>query len=79
MRGMEEKPSTGVWMAVAVVTLLLLLIVAYVAGYFALSVRFTRDDGSTARLFRARWAFAIYLPAVFVESAVCGEPILSLR
>ena len=55
---------------------LLLLLVVYIAGYFALSVtQWGATPDAWCRIYPLQWQAEIYKPAAKVESAVTGDDV----
>ena len=82
---MKEKRTSGVWVVAVMAVLVLLPLVAYVAGYFVLSDSgsmsfIVHEDGSKSleyrpRFYARRWLATIYSPAGRVEKLLTGVEV----
>jgi hypothetical protein len=75
---MKEKRSAAAPIAVAATLLLLIPLIAYVAGYFAVSGIAPERWGNSflVRLFPSQSVAHFYLPLIRIESAVRGEVVM---
>jgi hypothetical protein len=73
------RDPKGSILTVVLVAAALMLIppAAYIGGYFALTMRTTRNTqtGGKCRVYRSSWQAMMFLPATLVESAVTGSDV----
>ena len=71
---MKRERTTGAWVALALMTLLLALC-GYVGGYYLLCVREVTKGDEHYRLYRARWQEEIFELAATMDSLMRGEEV----
>jgi hypothetical protein len=84
MKGMNDKRTTGAWMAVALMVALMVLLpsISYVVGYFLRSqvLAATGRQGSLiTRIYPTDWEATIFKPAAKIESLVTGKDVSSVK